>query len=243
MSIPRLYCEADLAEAALVEATPGQAHHLGTVLRRAPGDGVALFNAHGGEWRAEIATLRRDRATFRVQGQMRAPAPEPALILLIALLKREPMDWLVEKATELGVTRIIPVITRRTNTGHTNLDRLRGVARAGAEQCERLGVPEIAEAMPLHRVLDAWDNTPLLLAAERGHATALHDISVNHLAMPALLVGPEGGFDRAELDDALRRPFVGAVALGPRILRAETAAIAGLAALQARFGDWAQSRA
>ena len=242
MSIPRLHCDTLLSESALVEATPGQAHHLGTVLRRAPGDAVALFNAACGEWHAEIATLRRDRASFRVLAQSRAPAPEPPLVLLIALLKREPMDWLVEKASELGVTRILPVITRRTNSGHTNLERLRGVARAGAEQCERLGVTEIAEAMPLHRALDGWDDTPLLLATERSAAMTLRDIAMKSTTMPALLVGPEGGFDRAELDDALRRPFVEAVALGPRILRAETAAIAGLAALQARFGDWAHPR-
>jgi 16S rRNA (uracil1498-N3)-methyltransferase len=243
MSIPRLHLEAPLAEGAVVEATPGQAHHLGTVLRRGPGDAVVLFNARDGAWEGEIATLRKDRASFRLGACQRAPTPEPGPVLLIALLKREPMDWLVEKATELGVSRIIPVITRRTITERSNIDRLRQIARAAAEQCERLSIPAIAEPAPLHRALDAWDTTPLLVAAERGAAPALHELAVKIAGLPALLVGPEGGFDRAELDDALRRPFVGAVALGPRILRAETAAIAGLAAIQARFGDWAHPRA
>jgi len=242
MSIPRLHLDQPLGAEALVEATPGQAHHLGAVLRRVPGDAVRLFNARDGEWSGEIATLRKDRATFRVQTLLRPPAPEPALTLLVAVLKREPMDWLVEKATELGVSRLLPVITRRTITERTNIDRLRQIARAAAEQCERLTIPGIAEPQPLHLLLDGWDGTPLLLAAERGAAPTLQELAVRIATMPALLVGPEGGFDRAELDDALRRPFVGAVALGPRILRAETAAIAGLAALQAHFGDWARPR-
>jgi 16S rRNA (uracil1498-N3)-methyltransferase len=242
MSTPRLHCDAPLAEAALVEATPGQAHHLGTVLRRAPGDALVVFNARDGAWQASIESLRKDRASFRIGARLRPPAAEPGPTLVVALLKREPMDWLVEKATELGVARILPVITRRTITERTNIDRLRLIARAAAEQCERLSLPELAEPQPLHRLLDGWDGTALLLAVERGAAPALHDAAVKCAVLPALLVGPEGGFDRPELDDALRRPFVGPVALGPRILRAETAAIAGLAALQARFGDWALRR-
>jgi 16S rRNA (uracil1498-N3)-methyltransferase len=239
MSIPRLYLDAPLAAGAMLEAAPGQAHHLGTVLRRGPGDALQLFNTRDGEWAAEIATLRKDRAGFRVLQQLRPPAAEPPLVLLVAVLKREPMDWLVEKATELGATRILPVVTRRTIAERTNAERLRAIARAAAEQCERLAPPELAEAQPLHRVLDAWDASPLLLAAERSAAPPLRDAAMKCARLPALLVGPEGGFERAELDDLRRRPFVVPAALGPRILRAETAAIAGLAALQALLGDWA----
>jgi 16S rRNA (uracil1498-N3)-methyltransferase len=132
------------------------------------------------------------------------------------------------------------VLTRRSAVDRANVGRLTLIARGAAEQCERLSVPAIAEATPLHRVLDGWDGTPLVLAQERGAAPALRH-AVTGLSLPlALLVGPEGGFEGAELDDLRRRPFVVPAALGPRILRAETAAVAGLAALQALVGDWAE---
>jgi 16S rRNA (uracil1498-N3)-methyltransferase len=148
------------------------------------------------------------------------------------------MDWLVEKATELGATRIQPVTTRRSVVERANVARLSAIARGAAEQCERLSVPEVAEAQPLHRVLDAWDAAPLVVAMERAAAPPLREALVRAAPPFALLVGPEGGFERAELDDLRRRAFVLPAALGPRILRAETAAVAGLAALQALAGDW-----
>ncbi len=239
MSIPRLYLDEPLAEGAEIEAAPGQAHHLGTVLRRAPGDAAHLFNARDGEFAATLTHLRKDRARFLIGARLRAPAPEPGPRLLIAALKRDAMDWVVEKATELGATAILPVLTRRSAVDRANTARLASIARGAAEQCERLSVPAIAEAAPLHRVLDAWDGTPILLAQERGAAPALRHAVAAMSSPPALLVGPEGGFEGAELDDLRRRPFVVPAALGPRILRAETAAVAGLAALQALVGDWA----
>jgi 16S rRNA (uracil1498-N3)-methyltransferase len=243
MSIPRLYLDAPLHEGAEPEASPGQGHYLGSVLRRAAGDAVILFNPRDGEWEASLAALRKDRARFAVARQRRPPAPEPLVRLVVAALKRDAMDWLVEKATELGATEILPVLTRRTVAERVNTVRLAAIAREAAEQCERLSVPTIAEAVPLHAVLDAWDGAPLVVAAERSAAPPLRQ-AVAALAAPltapwALLVGPEGGFERVELDDLRRRPFVLPAALGPRILRAETAAIAGLAALQALAGDWA----
>lgn len=242
MSIPRLFLDAALSEAAEVEAAPGQAHYLGVVLRRAPGDPVHLFNPRDGEWEARISAIRKDRARFTLSARTRAPEPEPELRLLIAPLKRDAMDWLVEKATELGVTQVQPVLTRRSVAERSNTARLTAIARGAAEQCERLSVPDIAEATPLHRVLDAWSGTPLAAAMERTAAPPLRDV-VTRLSHPlALLVGPEGGFEGAELDDLRRRAFVVPAALGPRILRAETAAIAGLAALQALAGDWADAR-
>lgn len=238
MSIPRLFLDAPLAEGTTVEAMPGQAHHLGTVLRRGVGDAVRLFNPEDGEWEARIASLRKDRASFTLGRRCRAPASESELRLLVALLKRDAMDWLVEKATELGVTRIQPVITRRTVVERTNPARLAAIARGAAEQCERLSVPEVAEAQPLHRVLDGWDGVKLVAAMERSAAPPLRESAAGLSAPMALLVGPEGGFEGAELDDLRRRAFVLPAALGPRILRAETAAVAGLAALQALAGDW-----
>ena len=144
------------------------------------------------------------------------------------------MEWLVEKATELGVTRLQPVLTRRSVVSSLNLDRLATIARGAAEQCERLGVPRMEAALPLHVILDTWPGGTLLVAAERREAPPI-------AAGPrAFLVGPEGGFTDAELDDLAQRPFVSLCRLGPRILRAETAAVAGLAALQALGGDWAE---
>jgi 16S rRNA (uracil1498-N3)-methyltransferase len=238
MSIPRQFLDAPLAEGIEVEAAPGQAHHLGTVLRRAVGDAVRVFNARDGEHEASIAFLRKDRARFALGARRRDPAPERELRLLVAALKRDAMDWLVEKATELGATRIQPVITRRTIAERANTQRLSAIARGAAEQSERLSVPHVAEALPLHRVLDAWDGAPLVVAMERSAAPPLARAVIGLSSPLALLVGPEGGFEGAELDDLRRRAFVVPAALGPRILRAETAAVAGLAALQALVGDW-----
>jgi 16S rRNA (uracil1498-N3)-methyltransferase len=238
MTIPRLHLDAALDEGAEIEAAPGQAHHLG-VLRRGAGDPVRVFNAASGEFDATIAYLRKDRATLRLGRRVRGPAPEPELRLLVAALKRDAMDWLVEKATELGASLIQPVLTRRTVADRANAQRLSAIARGAAEQCERLSVPEVRDAVPLHRILDAWDAAPLVVAMERSAAPPLRE-AVTGLSPPlALLVGPEGGFEGAELDDLRRRAFVVPAALGPRILRAETAAVAGLAALQALAGDWA----
>lgn len=239
MSIPRIACDAPLAEGAEIEASPAQAHYLGSVMRRAAGDPLHLFNARDGEFAATIAAIRKDRARFAVGARLRAPAAVPDIRLLMAAVKRDAMEWTVEKATELGVAAIQPVFTRRSVADRVNTDRLALIAREAAEQCERLDIPRVHPAAPLHAVLDAWDGAPLLVAAERMDCPPLI-ARANGLRPPlGWLVGPEGGFERAELDDLARRLFVAEVALGPRILRAETAAVAGLALLQAAAGDWA----
>jgi 16S rRNA (uracil1498-N3)-methyltransferase len=238
MSTPRLFLDDALAEGAELHGTPAQAHHLGTVLRRGAGDAVALFNARDGEFAATIAHLRKDRCAFALGARRRAPAPEPDLRLVVAALKRDALDWVAEKATELGVSSIQPVLTRRSVVDRVNLDRLCAIARGAAEQCERLSVPVVHPARPLHAVLDAWDGAPLFVAAERRGALPIRQAAAGARLPCGWLIGPEGGFEDAELDDACRRAFVTAVALGPRILRAETAAVAGLAVLQALAGDW-----
>jgi 16S rRNA (uracil1498-N3)-methyltransferase len=238
MSTPRSFLDAPLSEGNEIPGTPAQAHHLGTVLRRAAGDAVVVFNARDGEFAATITHLRKDRCSFALGPRMRAPAAEPDLRLVVAALKRDAMDWLVEKATELGVVSIQPVTTRRSVVDRVNTERLSAIARGAAEQCERLSVPLVHAAAPLHAVLDAWDGAPLLVAAERRAAAPLRDVAVTLRLPCGWLVGPEGGFDPAELDAATRRAFVTPVALGPRILRAETAVVAGLAVLQALAGDW-----
>jgi 16S rRNA (uracil1498-N3)-methyltransferase len=238
MSTPRLFLDDALDEGAEIPGTPAQAHHLGTVLRRGAGEPVRVFNARDGEFAATIAHLRKDRCAFVTGARLRAAAPEPDLRLVVAALKRDALDWVVEKATELGVSVIQPVITRRSVVERVNLERLSAIARGAAEQCERLSVPAVRPAMPLHRVLDHWDGAPLLVAAERRDAAPVAAVASGMRLPCGWLVGPEGGFEGAELDDATRRAFVTAVALGPRILRAETAAVAGLAVLQALAGDW-----
>lgn len=239
MSIPRIACDAPLAEGVEIEASPAQAHYLGAVMRRAAGDPLQLFNARDGEFAATIAAIRKDRARFAVGTRLRAPVAVPDIRLLMAAVKRDAMEWTVEKATELGVASIQPVFTRRSVADRVNTDRLALIAREAAEQCERLDIPRVYPAAPLHAVLDAWDGAPLLVAAERMERPPLIARAGGLRPPLGWLVGPEGGFERAELDDLARRLFVAEVALGPRILRAETAAVAGLALLQAAAGDWA----
>lgn len=241
MSTPRLYLDQPLALGAEVPATGPQAHYLGGVMRRAPGDAVLVFNGRDGEWRARIATLRKDRCTLLPESQTRPQSAGPEVRLLVAALKRDAMDLVAEKATELGATLIQPVFTRRSVAERVNQPRLAAIGREAAEQCERLTLPAVAEARPLHAVLDAWDGAPLLVAAERLGAPPLALAAAGLRPPFGWLVGPEGGLERVELDDLLRRAFVSPCSLGPRILRAETAAIGGLAALQALAGDWHHS--
>jgi 16S rRNA (uracil1498-N3)-methyltransferase len=202
------------------------------------GDAVAVFNAQYGEWAGRITALRKDRCRIALEAQSRAPAPEPDLRLMVAALKRDAMEWLVEKATELGVAAIHPVLTRRSVADRVNQVRLAAIARGASEQCERLSLPVIHAAVPLHAALAAWDGVPLFMAAERADAPALPQALSGQRLPLGLLIGPEGGFDRAELDAARSYPFVTSIGLGPRILRAETAAVAGFSVIAALAGDW-----
>lgn len=226
----RLYTP-DLPSPGAEFAVPeGQAHYLANVMRLSPGDTLRVFNGLVGEWRAEITTISRKAAMLKVLVQTRAPASEPDAWLCFALLKRQKTDMVVEKATELGVSVIQPIITARTNADHVNLDRLRAIAVEAAEQCERLHVPEIRAPKKLVELLAAWPQRQLYIADERRTSALLKTAE----AMSALMIGPEGGFTDKELEDIARYvPSVVRASLGSRILRAETAAIAGLALLLA----------
>ena len=228
----RLFVSALLAEGATVHATPGQAHYLGTVMRRGPDAPVRLFNGADGEWQARIAAIKRDRAVLTVETRLRAQTAEPGPWLVFALLKRDATDLVVQKATELGVSALLPVTTERTNAERVNAARMSAIATEAAEQSERLTVPRVAPVQRLPDLLARWPAERTLFAAlERSNAAPLRpDGSVG---MAALLVGPEGGFSASELDGLRARPFVVPVSLGPRVLRAETASIAGLVLLQA----------
>jgi 16S rRNA (uracil1498-N3)-methyltransferase len=226
----RLYVEAALAAGAMIEATEGQAHYLGGVMRRTVGDPIQLFNGRDGEWTGRIATLSRAKAAFAVETLLRPQSGDADLWLMFAALKRDTTDLVVQKATELGVSTLLPVFTERTNAGRVNLDRLRAIAIEAAEQSERLTVPGFRPARQLHDSLAEWPaGRALFVALERADAQPLTPAS----GPAGLLIGPEGGFgprDHTALD---RCRFVRPVSLGPRILRAETAAIVGLALLQA----------
>jgi 16S rRNA (uracil1498-N3)-methyltransferase len=229
----RLFVAEPLAAGAVVPLTPAQAHHLGTVLRQGPGTALRLFNGSDGEWLARLASLRRGAAVAEVARRLRPQGAEPDMWLAFAPLKRDATDLLVEKATELGVAALLPVLTERTNTARLNLDRLAAIATAAAEQCERLTVPRIDPLRPLAALLADWPGERrLFVAVERSAAPPLGP------APPpcALLVGPEGGFAPAELELFARHPLMTEASLGPLVLRAETAAIVGLARLQTPAG-------
>ena len=237
--LPRLHAE-PLSAGLVLPMTDNQAHYLGAVLRRQPGDQVRLFNARDGEWTATIEALRKERGRFRLDRQLRPPAPEPGPTLLFAPLKRDATDLVVRMATELGAEALHPVITERTVAARISAVRWTAIATEAAEQCERLSVPSIADPVRLPDLLGAWNpSRPLLVALERATPEDRIGIAAWRARtpptasdlQPCLLVGPEGGFSPGERALLRSRPFLVAVTLGPLILRAETAALAGLAAL------------
>ncbi len=225
----RLFLDTPLGLGDTVSTSAAQAHYLAAVMRRAVGDVVHLFNGRDGEFAAHIVTLRRDRAELVVERLLRVQAAEPDIWLLFALLKRDATDLVVQKATELGVSALHPIITERCNTHRMNGNRLRAIAVEAAEQCERLTVPMLHDVRSLPAVLNGWRaDRRLFVALERSKAPWIAPIP----GPKALMVGPEGGFSPAEVEAVRAHPFVTAVSLGPRVLRADTACIAGLALLQ-----------
>lgn len=253
MPEPRLYLDAPLTAGARLELDEAQAHKATTVLRLTTGARIRVFNARDGEWSASLAELKKRGVSIQLDAQVRPPREGPDVDLLFAPVKRDATDLIVEKATELGVRRIRPVITARTITDTVRVDRLSLIARSAAEQTERFDVPEIAAPVSLAKALDGWSAArPLIFADEAGDEDGAPWGGVSGRADPMLealrakprpaafsiLIGPEGGFtpqERALLRDF---PFVIPVSLGPRILRAETAAVAALTLAQAAWGDW-----
>ena len=239
--VTRLYLPEPLVAGAAVTIDSARAHRLQHVLRLGLGAAVAAFNEDDGEWLCRITELGRRGAVLTVIEQRRPPAAETDLWLVFAPIKRVRLDWLVEKATELGAAALVPIWTARTQSERLNRERLRGLAISAAEQSGRITIPEIQVGRPLYELMDGWPNgRRLILCDETGGgapiAAALAGIAAD--APAAVLIGPEGGFTETELDALGKLPIVTRVDLGPRVLRAETAALAALAVFQAIAGDW-----
>jgi 16S rRNA (uracil1498-N3)-methyltransferase len=241
----RLYIAEPLAAGALVPLSEENVHRLRNVLRLAAGATVAAFNEHDGEWLCHIDELRRSRGALKPIEQRRAAEAITDLWLVFAPIKRVRLDWLVEKATELGVAALVPVMTARTQAERVNRERLHVLALAASEQSERLSLPEIRAEVPLMRLLAEWPvERRLVLCDETGAGAPIVEAlaEVPPGAPAAVFVGPEGGFAETELDAIGKLSIVTRIGLGPRVLRAETAALAALAVFQAIAGDWRLAR-
>ena len=239
-SSQRLFVAADLHVGAAFDATDEQFNYLVRVLRMAVGDAVLVFNGRDGEWRATLADVGKRACQLVIDGQTRAQTAGPDITYLFAPLKRARLDYMVQKAVELGVRRLVPVLTRRTVAERVNLDRLRANAIEAAEQCGILHVAEIAEPVKLERVLSDWDSGRQLIFCDEAAGIADPIAALTPLrGFPvAVLIGPEGGFEPQERDLIRALPYATAISLGPRIMRADTAAIAALTLVNATIGDW-----
>ncbi len=232
----RLFIDDDLAADSRVALNSSQTHYLKNVMRLDVGGLVLLFNGRDGEWRAEIKSTGKKDAVLSLQELVRAQADEAEIWLLFAPVKKTGTNMIAEKATELGVTHLWPVITDHTNVERVKIDRLKANVIEAAEQCRRLTVPTVLEPEKLSQVLSGWnEERRLIVMDETGGGDPLAEILRHDPAasFEAILIGPEGGFARSELDAMGNLPFVTFASLGDRILRAETAAVASLAIWQA----------
>ncbi|OYY67718.1 16S rRNA (uracil(1498)-N(3))-methyltransferase [Sphingomonas sp. 28-63-12] len=236
-STPRLFVETLIAPGSVRIEGP-QAHYLMAVMRIKHGDPVKLFDGVSGEWLALAETISKRDLTLTVTEKLHERENVPDLWLCAAPLKKGRIDWLVEKACELGVDRIVPMLTRRTVVERLNLDRLRAHMIEAAEQCGRTAVPSLTEPIKLPALLRDWgDDRALFFADENGGLPALAAMKANP-GRAAILIGPEGGFDDDERDMIRAHPAAIGISLGPRILRADTAAAAAVSLWMAAVGDW-----
>jgi 16S rRNA (uracil1498-N3)-methyltransferase len=236
----RLFTRDDLALGRELALDEGQSRYLAAVMRLAAGDELLVFNGRDGEWRATVAALGKRRVTLRIADQTRPQATGPDLELVVALVKRVRLETIVEKAAELGAARVRLVITERTNADHTHVERLQAIAIEAAEQTGRLDAPEIAGPVKLERLVSDWDaGRRLLFCDEAGDAPpVLRALEGRNSGPWGVLIGPEGGFSPKEREMLRNLPYAVPATLGPRILRADTAAISALTLWQATLGDW-----
>ncbi len=237
---PRLFVESDLGEGTELVAGREQANYLLNVLRLKDRDPILLFNGRDGEFRARVAGAGRKACILQVEKRVREQTSLPDLHYLFAPLKHARLDYMVQKAVEMGAGKLRPVITQFTQAQRFNLDRMRANAIEAAEQCGILAIPETEEPRKLREVLAAWDAARRLIFCDEAAEVANPGAALAGLPRGpvALLIGPEGGFSPEERADLLARPFVTALSLGPRILRADTAAVAAMALVQSFIGDW-----
>lgn len=236
----RLFVKSKLAPGAEVDLDQAQAHYLGNVLRLGEGEEILLFNGEEGEWCASLATIGKKKARAVVSHQTRAQEHGPDLHYLFAPLKRARLDYMAQKATEMGASVLRPVLTRRTVAERIKVDRLIANAVEAAEQCGILRVPEVEPPEPLTKVLSNWDASRVLIFADEAapSASPLEALAAIAPGPLAVLIGPEGGFDPEERALLLAKTFVHPISLGARVMRADTAAVAALALVNAALGDW-----
>ncbi len=236
----RLFVPQDLAADAVFEASPEQSHYLTHVLRMAEGAELLVFNGRHGDWLARIAAKAKKAVRLETVEQTRPQPATPDLVYCFAPLKVGRLDYLVQKAVEMGAGVLQPVITQHTQLAKVGTERLQANAVEAAEQCGILAIPEVREAQKFTALLSSWDKERRLIFCDESAETnnplpALQTIGERKLG---LLIGPEGGFSEDERKQLYALPFVTAIPLGPRILRADTAAVAALAVMQATIGDW-----
>lgn len=236
---PRLYLDSELRAGRDIALAREQAHYLTGVLRLGPGAAVSVFNARDGEWLAHVAELSRKAVSLRCERLVQAVSAPPDIDYCFAPLKHARLDYVVQKATELGVRRLRPVLTQRTIAERVNLGRMRANVIEAAEQCNLVFVPEVLEPVRFSALLAGWEPQRALIHCDETAPIASPLGALHGLAAPAaVLVGPEGGFTAEEKAELASLACVRAVSLGPRIMRADTAAVAVLALVQAVLGDW-----
>jgi 16S rRNA (uracil1498-N3)-methyltransferase len=236
----RLFVDATLKVGAEITCTPEQANYLVNVLRLGPGSEILVFNGNDGEWRAQLAVAAKRRCSLVCKDQVRPQQSGPDVHYLFAPLKHARLDYMVQKATEMGVAHLQPVLTRRTIAARVNGERMRANAIEAAEQCGVLRVPSVGEPMKLEALLGRWDPQRRIIYCDEGAdvASPLQALASLPPGPLAVLIGPEGGFDPDERRLLHSKPFALPVSLGPRIMRADTAAVAALALVNAALGDW-----
>jgi 16S rRNA (uracil1498-N3)-methyltransferase len=238
---PRIMVAATLQAESDIELPHDQGHYLANVLRMQPGDAVHVFNAQDGEWLAYLTTAARKSVSIRCERKLSDVKPPPDIDFLFAPLKHARLDYLVQKATELGARRLRPVMTARTIVDRVNLDRMVANAIEAAEQCNLVFVPAVLAPEPMSSVLKSWNSSRTLIYCDETATIANPVAALQPVKLPAaVLIGPEGGFTEDERQLLKSLPFVKAISLGPRIMRADTAAVAALTVAQAVLGDWHQ---
>ncbi|MET3835532.1 16S rRNA (uracil1498-N3)-methyltransferase [Brevundimonas sp. UYEF29] len=237
----RLHVTSPLAAAAPVAPTLDQSRYLTQVMRLKAGDDLLVFNGRDGEWRCTVAEVLKKGVILRAEEQVRPQAFGPDLELIVAVVKKARVETIVEKAVELGARRVRLVLTKRTNADRIRLDRLDAIAEEAAEQTGRMDVPAVDDPIKLDALLDGWETgRRLMFCDETGGAPAVSSLRDAGEGSWSILIGPEGGFSPEEGERLRSLPFTTAVSLGPRILRADTAAIAAMTLWQAAVGDWAR---